>query len=85
MAWDLYLKMDTSGDSFSILQVIANDCYKVIIHPKLRRGCIKQFLVDIRRWDSFIMLLKRLICWNGSRVTPNIGKENAALALAYFR
>ena len=30
-AWELYLKMDTSGDSFSLLQLIANDCYKVII------------------------------------------------------
>lgn len=28
-AWDMYLKMDTSAESFSILQVIANDCYKV--------------------------------------------------------
>eukprot|EP01002_Notosolenus_urceolatus_P015232 NODE_756_length_1806_cov_71.355720_g616_i0.p2 GENE.NODE_756_length_1806_cov_71.355720_g616_i0~~NODE_756_length_1806_cov_71.355720_g616_i0.p2 ORF type:complete len:572 (-),score=232.12 NODE_756_length_1806_cov_71.355720_g616_i0:90-1667(-) len=28
-AWELYLKMDTSGESFSILQLIANDCYKV--------------------------------------------------------
>lgn len=29
LAWELYLKMDTSGESFSILQLIANDCYKV--------------------------------------------------------
>lgn len=28
-AWDMYLKMDTSAESFSILQVMANDCYKV--------------------------------------------------------
>jgi intraflagellar transport protein 56 len=28
-AWDLYTKMDTSSDSFSLLQLIANDCYKV--------------------------------------------------------
>lgn len=29
LAWKLYLKMETSGDSFNLLQLIANDCYKV--------------------------------------------------------
>ena len=29
LAWELYLKMETSSESFSILQLIANDCYKV--------------------------------------------------------
>ncbi|QQP38190.1 Tetratricopeptide repeat domain 26 [Caligus rogercresseyi] len=29
LAWELYLKMETSGEAFSILQLIANDCYKV--------------------------------------------------------
>jgi intraflagellar transport protein 56 len=34
LAWELYLKMETSGESFSILQMIANDCYKVPFFQK---------------------------------------------------
>lgn len=29
LAWELYLKMETSTESYSILQIIANDCYKM--------------------------------------------------------
>ena len=29
LAWELYLRMETSSESYSVLQMIANDCYKV--------------------------------------------------------
>jgi intraflagellar transport protein 56 len=28
-AWELYLKMESDGDTFNFLQLVANDCYKV--------------------------------------------------------
>ena len=28
-AWEIYLKMDSTNDSFNLLQLIANDCYKI--------------------------------------------------------
>ena len=28
-AWDIYLSTETSSDSFNVLLLIANDCYKM--------------------------------------------------------
>jgi intraflagellar transport protein 56 len=41
-AWELYLKMDTGTESYQLLQVIANDAYKmgafVSVAPSLAGG-----------------------------------------------
>ncbi|KAJ8897265.1 hypothetical protein PR048_002611 [Dryococelus australis] len=29
LAWELYVKMETSSEAFSLLQLVANDCYKM--------------------------------------------------------
>jgi intraflagellar transport protein 56 len=39
-AWELYLKMETSADSFNLLQVIANDCYKVLLATNHQRPAV---------------------------------------------
>lgn len=55
-AWELYLKMDTSGDSFSLLNVIANDCYKM-----------GQFYYAARAFDILERLDPNPEYWEGKR------------------
>ncbi|CAL9700450.1 unnamed protein product [Knipowitschia caucasica] len=56
LAWELYLKMGTSSDSFSILQLIANDCYKM-----------GQFYYAAKAFDALEKLDPGSNYWDGKR------------------
>jgi intraflagellar transport protein 56 len=56
LAWDLYLKMETSSESFSLLQLIANDCYKS-----------EQFLISAKAFDVLERLDPSPDYWEGKR------------------
>uniref|UniRef100_A0A8C6JX90 Intraflagellar transport protein 56 n=2 Tax=Melopsittacus undulatus TaxID=13146 RepID=A0A8C6JX90_MELUD len=56
LAWKLYLKMETSGDSFSLLQLIANDCYK-----------LRQFYYSAKAFDVLERLDSNTEYWEGKR------------------
>jgi intraflagellar transport protein 56 len=55
-AWELYLKMDTSNESFSLLQLIANDAYKM--------GC---FYYSAKAFDVLERLDPNPEYWDGKR------------------
>uniref|UniRef100_A0AAR2JBR7 Intraflagellar transport protein 56 n=1 Tax=Pygocentrus nattereri TaxID=42514 RepID=A0AAR2JBR7_PYGNA len=56
LAWELYLKMETSSDSFSLLQLIANDCYKM-----------GQFYYAAKAFDVLERLDSNPEYWEGKR------------------
>uniref|UniRef100_A0A3B4YLA1 Intraflagellar transport protein 56 n=1 Tax=Seriola lalandi dorsalis TaxID=1841481 RepID=A0A3B4YLA1_SERLL len=56
LAWELYLKMGTSSDSFSLLQLIANDCYKM-----------GQFFYAAKAFDALEKLDPESNYWEGKR------------------
>ncbi|XP_040573268.1 LOW QUALITY PROTEIN: intraflagellar transport protein 56-like [Lepeophtheirus salmonis] len=56
LAWELYLKMETSGEAFSILQLIANDCYKM-----------GQFYYSVKAFDMLERLDPNPEYWEGKR------------------
>ncbi|XP_063497729.1 intraflagellar transport protein 56 isoform X5 [Symphalangus syndactylus] len=56
LAWELYLKMETSGESFSLLQLIANDCYKM-----------GQFYYSAKAFDVLERLDPNPEYWEGKR------------------
>ncbi|KAF8568794.1 Tetratricopeptide repeat protein 26 [Paragonimus westermani] len=56
LAWELYLKMETSPESFSLLQLIANDCYKMA-----------QFYYAAKAFDVLERLDQNPEYWEGKR------------------
>ncbi|VDQ02952.1 unnamed protein product [Trichobilharzia regenti] len=56
LAWELYLKMETSAESFSLLQLIANDCYKMA-----------QFYYAAKAFDVLERLDQNPEYWEGKR------------------
>uniref|UniRef100_A0A8C6CSM9 Intraflagellar transport protein 56 n=1 Tax=Moschus moschiferus TaxID=68415 RepID=A0A8C6CSM9_MOSMO len=56
LAWELYLKMETSCESFSLLQLIANDCYKM-----------GQFYYSAKAFDVLERLDPNPEYWEGKR------------------
>ena len=55
-AWELYLQMETSADSFNLLQLIANDCYK-----------LGQFIYAAKAFDVMEKLDPNPEYWEGKR------------------
>ena len=53
-AWELYLKMDTSNDSFNLLQLIANDCYKMgsFYHAAKAFDVLERLDPDPEYWEG---------------------------------
>ncbi|CAK8695657.1 unnamed protein product [Clavelina lepadiformis] len=56
LAWELYNKMETSSDSFSLLHLIANDCYRT-----------RQYYIAAKAFDLMERLDSNPEYWEGKR------------------
>jgi hypothetical protein len=72
-AWDLYLKMETSTESFNLLQLIANDCYKV-----------GAFFFSAKAFDVLERLDPNPEYWDGKRGACVVGNIFLLLLLIKF-
>ncbi|KAG5186895.1 hypothetical protein JKP88DRAFT_269588 [Tribonema minus] len=83
-AWELYLKMETSNESFNLLQLIANDCYRM-----------GHFLYAAKAFDVLERLDPEPEYWEGKRgacvgvfqlvIAGKASKEDLRDALAMVR
>uniref|UniRef100_A0A8C7RBV0 Intraflagellar transport protein 56 n=1 Tax=Oncorhynchus mykiss TaxID=8022 RepID=A0A8C7RBV0_ONCMY len=79
LAWELYMKMETSAESFSLLQLIANDCYKM-----------GQFYYSAKAFDVLERLDPNPEYWEGKRgacgyLSANFGQEALREVLPLLR
>jgi len=72
-AWELYLKMDTSNESFNLLQLIANDCYRMgqFLYAAKAFDVLERLDPDPEYWEG-----KRGAC--GTRATPRSSTWSAS-------
>lgn len=56
LAWEIYINMDTSNDSLALLNLIANDCYKM-----------GQFYYSVKAFDVLERLDPDPEFWEGKR------------------